>query len=168
MARRLSWLVAAVMIGGLVVGLAQTPPGEAGVVYNARLRCADLITGEYMPQCRSVERYQGAGWVQATIDGDTLVLHGAYGGLSAPVVALSSGVHLHRDPGEYHVDTLIRGLSNDGGTAGLFYGRVTLTPSYRTLLETGRLYVDIHTSPGGQGELKGVLMPVSASGLPVW
>lgn len=170
MARRIGWILGVALSLGLLAGAARADgPGDAVVFYSARLRCADLVTGEHLPQCMVVSQYQGSGWVQGYVEGDRLILHGAYAGLSAPVAAdLALGVHLHHDPNDYHVDTLVRGLASEGGTSGLFHGSVPLTPAYRTLLETGRMYVDIHTSAAGPGELKGVLVPLSPAGEPAW
>lgn len=170
MARRIGWLLGTALTLGMLAGLARAAePADAVVLYSAQLRCADLITGAYPPPCMAVSEYQGIGWVQAYIDGGSLVLYGSYADLSAPVVeGPALGVHLHHDPADHHVDTLVRGLANDGGTSGFFHDTVLLTPTYRTLLETGRMYVDIHTDAAGPGELKGVLLPVSASGLPAW
>jgi len=170
MARRTVWLLGAALLAGLMMASTRAaPPSTVGALYEAHLLCGNLITGDLGSQCMSDPLSRGAGWVQAYIDGDQLVLHGAYSGLSGPIVPdLALGVHLHHDPADYHVDTLIRGLPNEGGTSGLFHGSVTLTPVYRTMLETGRMYVDIHTYATGDSELKGVLLPVSYRGQASW
>lgn len=170
MTRRIAWLLGAAVTVGLLFGLGQAaPPSDASTLYVAHLQCSDLCSGECMPQCTVEPAARGIGWAQAYIDGDRLVIHGAYDGLSAPIDSdLALGVHVHHDPADYHVDTLVRGLTNEGGTSGLFHGSFTLTPQYRVMLETGRMYIDIHTSATGKGELQGMLMPVAPSGQAAW
>ena len=169
MTRRATCLAGVAMLAGLLCLMAQAAPPPGVVIYEAHLQCKDLITGERGVTSMSEVNARAAAWVQAYVDGDELVINGTYSGLSSPVMSdLASGVHIHHDPAAYHVDTLIRGLSNEGGTAGMFRGRVSLTPDYRAMLELGRMYVDIHTAAFPEGEVRGMLVPVSASGGAVW
>lgn len=169
MTRRATCLAGLGMLVGLLCLMAQAAPPTGVVVYQAQLQCNDLITGKRGITSRSEVNARASAWVQAYVDGDELVIDGTYSGLSSPVTPdLASGVHIHHDPAAYHVDTLIRGLPNEGGTAGMFRGRVRLTPDYRAMLELGRMYVDIHTAAFPEGEVRGMLVPVSASGGAVW
>ena len=169
MTRRATWLAGVAMLAGLLCVVVRAAPPPGIVVYEARLQCADLITGNRGVASMSEINARPAAWVQAYVDGEELVIHGSYGDLSSPVTPdLASGVHLHHDPAAYHVDTLVRGLPNEGGTTGMVHARLRLTPDYRTMLETGRMYVDIHTAAYPEGELRGMLVPVSATGGAVW
>ncbi|MEJ2288208.1 MAG: CHRD domain-containing protein [Deinococcales bacterium] len=156
------------LLMGLMLPLAQSPPPGA-VVYEAHLCCGDLVTGRETLKCVVGPCAASAAWVQAYVDGDELVVFGTYSGLSSPILEeVSTGVHLHRDPGVYHLDTIIRGLQHEGGVEGTIYGRVPLTPEYRTMLELQRMYVDIHTEAFPEGEIHGMLVPVRAGSGGAW
>lgn len=102
-----------------------------------------------------------SGYVEAVVEGGFLVIQGHYGDLSSPVnTELAEGVHLHRDLGLYHLDTLIRGLQNGASTGGYILATIYLTPDYELMLAEGRMYVDIHTTAYPEGEIRGILRPV--------
>jgi hypothetical protein len=164
MARGLARLLAPALLLGVVLTTAMAQPPEAGsVVYEAHLSCCDIATGRETLAAVVSSAAGSRAWVQAYVEGNDLVLYGTYSGLSSPIrTDLAEGVHLHHDPGMYHLDTLIRGLQSTWGTEGTFQGRVALTPEYRTMLELQRMYVDIHTTDYPEGEIHGMLRPVHA------
>lgn len=170
MARLTRWAAGFALVLGLLLPLALAqPPTDATPLYQARLSCGDILTGRETLACATGPAAAAGAWVQATVEGNELVLHGTYGGLSAPVLQdIAMGVHVHRDAELYHLDTLVRGLSNEGGTEGTLYGRMTLTPEYRSMLQVGRLYLDIHTATFPEGEIHGRLIPVGTDGRAAW
>lgn len=158
-------LLLAVAVGSFFYVHAQAPEATLGV-YRCDLTCS--ATGDLVTEPAAMDELasNGSASAVAVTDGETLTILGTYEGLTGPILAdLASGVHLHRDPGTYHVDTLIRGFQNDGGTAGTFGGTIVLTPAYRSMLRAGRMYVDIHTTAFPEGELAGMLTVVDVSGL---
>ncbi|HIK38986.1 aminotransferase class I/II-fold pyridoxal phosphate-dependent enzyme, partial [Thermoleptolyngbya sp. M55_K2018_002] len=73
---------------------------------------------------------------------------------------ITSAVHIHRGeptangPFQYALTVTMRGDRD-----GRFAGEYTLTPEQRQALESGNLYLDIHTTRNRAGELRGVLRP---------
>lgn len=135
---------------------------EPVTVYQANLMCGDLASGDLGSMCMSDPFSRGVGWAQGWVEGDVLFIRGQYRDLTGPVMKdVALGVHLHHDPATYHVDTLIRGFANNGGTSGTFEAAIPLTDAYRAMLDDGRLYIDIHTTAFPEGELKGMLVATS-------
>ena len=55
------------------------------------------------------------------------------------------------------------GWTNSASNGG-FTGTVTLTPTQVDFLNAGRLYINVHTSTNGSGEIRGNLLPVPEPG----
>lgn len=99
----------------------------------------------------------GNGFAQASLVGDTLSFRISYRGLTGPATA----AHIHGpaaaagaagvliDLAPYHVGTF--------GMEGLFSGSVTLAPQQKAALLAGDLYVNVHTTLNGGGEIRGQL-----------
>lgn len=167
MARRVAWTAGLALVLGMVLcfGLAREPT----VLYEANLQCGSLASADLGSQCMSDPLSRGTAWVQAWVEGDVLTVRGEYRGLEGAITPEPAlGVHVHHDPGTYHLDTLVHGLTNDGGTTGTFTGLVHLTPAYRAMLADGRMYIDIHTTAFPEGELKGMLIPATTAGFELY
>lgn len=113
------------------------------------------------------------GAVGAVMSGDRLIVRGRFKNLSSPPrnyttdpvdppnTSITSAFHIHQGspsengPFQYALDVTLED-DNRGGSA---MGEYTLTPEQMQALETGRLYVDIHTTQNRGGELRGILMP---------
>lgn len=151
-----------VMVGlAVALGLAvSTAAAQAQITYVADLGYVQQQEGDACqlyqdPLCRATGR------VEAVLIEGFLIVRGEYSGLSGAVAQeLAQGVHLHRDLGLYHLDTLIRGVQSWGGTDGRILDAIYLTPDYELMLAQGRMYVDIHTAYYPEAEIRGLLRPV--------
>jgi hypothetical protein len=112
-----------------------------------------------------------SGVVGAALFGDRLILRGGFYGLNSPLrdyatdpVAppnpnITSGVHIHKGsanangPFQYALQVQV----NSDGVSGNVNGEYKLTDEQVQALNSGGLYVDIHTKSNRAGELRGIL-----------
>jgi hypothetical protein len=112
------------------------------------------------------------GSVGAVLVENRLVLRGTFGNLSSglrdyaadpvspPNPNITSGVHVHRGvtsengPFQYALQV----TSDKDGLSGSFKGEYTLIPEQLQALNSGNLYIDLHTKTYRAGELRGVLI----------
>ncbi len=117
------------------------------------------------------------GTVGAVMSGNRLVTRGSFNILSSPMrdyatdpvsppnTNITSAFHIHQGtsmengPFQYALDVMTGGTERSGSAMGEY----TLTQEQMQALNDGRLYVDIHTTKNRGGELRGTLMPYSAS-----
>ncbi len=115
---------------------------------------------------------RATGVAGAVLAGDRLVVRGDFRNLAGPLrdytvdptdppnPNITSAVHIHRGeptangPFQYALTVTMRGDRD-----GRFAGEYTLTPEQRQALESGNLYLDLHTTRNRAGELRGVLRP---------
>lgn len=153
--QRVTWLtlLLAMCLG---VVLARGPV----TVYAVTMQCTQLEAG-YDIQCVTQPMARGTASARAWLEDGVLTIEGAYYALTTPVASEPAlGMHLHHDPALYHLATFMAALENDGGTEGAFHASVSLTPQDTTMLEEGRLYLDIHTAAHPDGSLRGMLVPL--------
>jgi hypothetical protein len=111
------------------------------------------------------------GVVGAALIGDRLILRGGFSGLNSPLrdyatdpvtppnPNITSGVHIHKGaantngPFQYALQVQI----NSDGVSGNVKGEYKLTDEQLQALNSGGLYVDIHTKSNRTGELRGIL-----------
>jgi hypothetical protein len=107
----------------------------------------------------------GAGSALVFLDGPTLTLSGAFGGLSSEVdLAVRNGAHIHEAaPGTNGPIIFELGsVLTPDRLSGLFptgANTLTVTPENRAALVDGLFYVNIHTENYGGGALRGQLLP---------
>ncbi|HEX7862979.1 MAG TPA: CHRD domain-containing protein [Verrucomicrobiae bacterium] len=94
------------------------------------------------------------------IEGNTLHFDIHYTGLSGPAVA----AHIHGPAtaaGFANVLVNFQGFTGSGfSTAGVLSGSVTLTPSQKAAILSGKTYVNIHTGNNPNGEIRGQVAPM--------
>jgi CHRD domain len=113
------------------------------------------------------------GAVGAVLVGDRLVVRGSFKNLSSdlrnyatdpvnpPNPNITSAFHIHRGmstengPFQYALGVTL----DPNGRGGMAMGEYTLTPEQVQALNSGMLYLDVHTTSNRAGELRGVLMP---------
>lgn len=113
------------------------------------------------------------GAVGAVLVGDRLVVRGSFKNLSSglrnyatdpvnpPNPNITSAFHIHRGmatengPFQYALAVTL----DPDGRGGMAMGEYTLTPEQMQALNSGMLYLDVHTTSNRAGELRGVLMP---------
>jgi hypothetical protein len=88
-----------------------------------------------------------------------LTLSGSYTGLIGTVTAS----HIHIAPVGVNGPIIIT-LTNTGGTSGTLSGAGVLTAPQVTALFSNGLYVNVHTTSFGGGEIRGVITLVPAPG----
>jgi post-segregation antitoxin (ccd killing protein) len=111
------------------------------------------------------------GVVGAALIGDRLILRGGFSGLNSPLrdyatdpvtppnPNITSGVHIHKGaanangPFQYALQVQV----NADGVSGNVKGEYKLTDEQLQALNSGGLYVDIHTKSNRAGELRGIL-----------
>ncbi|MBD2189841.1 CHRD domain-containing protein [Pseudanabaena mucicola] len=132
-------------------------------------RFAAILSGDEIYP-KSVDT-KAAGVVGAALSGNRLIVRGGFRDLSAPLrdyatdpldppnPNITSGVHIHRGmptqngPFQYALQVAI----NPDGLSGNVKGEYTLNDEQLQALNSGSLYVDIHTKGFRAGELRGVL-----------
>jgi len=132
-------------------------------------RFASILSGdEIFPSPVSTN---AAGVVGAALSGNRLIVRGGFYSLSSPLrdyatdplvppnPNITSGVHIHRGaanangPFQYALQVQV----NADGVSGKVKGEYTLTDEQLQALNSGGLYVDLHTKSNRAGELRGVL-----------
>jgi hypothetical protein len=116
---------------------------------------------------------QAIGTVGAALRGNRLIVRGSFRDLSSslrdyatdpvnpPNPNITSAVHVHRGtatengPFQYALQVDL----NPDGRSGMVRGDYTLTDEQLQALNSGRLYVDLHTTGMRAGELRGILKP---------
>jgi post-segregation antitoxin (ccd killing protein) len=112
-----------------------------------------------------------SGVLGAALIGDRLIVRGSFYGLNSPLrdyatdpVAppnpnITSGVHIHKGaatangPFQYALQVQV----NSDGVSGNVKGEYKLTDEQLQALNSGGLYVDIHTKSNRAGEMRGIL-----------
>jgi|JI81BgreenRNA_FD_contig_61_2789301_length_797_multi_5_in_0_out_0_1 hypothetical protein len=112
-----------------------------------------------------------AGVVGAALSGNRLIVRGGFYSLSSPLrdyatdplvppnPNITSGVHIHKGsanangPFQYALQVQV----NADGVSGKVKGEYTLTDEQLQALNSGGLYVDLHTKSNRAGELRGIL-----------
>ncbi len=111
------------------------------------------------------------GAIGAVLNGNRLIVRGDYRGLSSPLrdyatdplsppnPKITSGIHIHRgsakENGPFQYALEIQPESD--GLNGRVSGEFTLTDEQLQALNSGGLYVDLHTKSFRAGELRGIL-----------
>lgn len=132
-------------------------------------RFAAILSGDNIyPSSVETKAY---GVIGAALNGNRLIVRGGFFGLSSPLrdyaadpasppnPKITSGVHIHRGtsnqngPFQYALEIQV----NAGGLSGNVKGEYTLTDEQLQALNSGELYVDIHTKGFRGGELRGIL-----------
>lgn len=111
------------------------------------------------------------GAVGAVLVENRLVVRGSFGNLSSglrdyaadpvspPNPSITSGVHMHRGttsengPFQYALQV----TSDKDGLGGSLKGEYTLTAEQLQALNSGNVYIDLHTKANRTGELRGIL-----------
>ena len=111
------------------------------------------------------------GVVGAALNGNRLIVRGGFRSLSSnlrdyttdpavpPNPSITSGVHIHRGtanqngPFQYALEVQL----NTDGLSGNVKGEYTLTDEQLQALNSGGIYVDLHTKGFRAGELRGIL-----------
>jgi hypothetical protein len=105
---------------------------------------------------------RATGTVTATLTGDQLTVSGSFSGLTGNVLA----GHIHNGRAGTN-GTVIVDLAPvaDAGdpTGGTFSKTATLTAEQITALQARQLYVNIHSSVYGRGEIRGQLLPAGTT-----
>ncbi len=120
---------------------------------------ANLSGSQEVPPVTST----GSGEVTATLEGDSLFVEGTFSNLRSPVNT-DIGAHIHMAlPGRNGPVThpLEFDLNGDG-TSGSFSAEVNrfeLDENELALLESRRLYINVHTNEFPAGEIRGQLLP---------
>jgi hypothetical protein len=132
-------------------------------------RFAAILTGDEIYP--SPVTTNAAGVVGAALFGDRLIVRGGFYNLSSPLrdyatdplvppnPNITSGVHIHRGaanangPFQYALQVQV----NSDGVSGNVKGEYTLTDEQLQALNSGGLYVDLHTKSNRAGELRGIL-----------
>lgn len=102
------------------------------------------------------------GLVEASLNGNELVLTGSFEGLSAPVQPVGqTGVHIHAGfTGQNGpIEVILNPELSAGNTAGTFSETVTLSAEQISRLQARGLYINIHSERYPAGELRGQLLP---------
>ncbi|WP_017297624.1 CHRD domain-containing protein [Nodosilinea nodulosa] len=146
--------------------LAQNMTGEPIVTYVAMLSPKNVVPKSPMTEARGV--------VGAALAGDRLVVRGSFRELTSalrdyttdpvnpPNANITSAFHVHQGspsengPFQYALEVTMDGT----GLGGSAMGDYTLTPEQLQALQSGMLYIDLHTTRNRGGELRGILMPV--------
>lgn len=115
------------------------------------------------------------GTVGAALSGNRLIVRGSFRNLSSmmrdymvdpvdpPNPNITSAFHIHRGmttengPFQYALDV----MTDATGMSGSAMGDYMLTDEQLTALNSGMLYVDLHTTMNRAGELRAVLMPMN-------
>jgi hypothetical protein len=132
-------------------------------------RFAAILTGDEIYP--SAVTTPAAGVVGAALIGDRLIVRGGFYDLSSPLrdyatdplnppnPNVNSGVHIHQGaanangPFQYALQVTV----NPNGLSGNVRGEYTLTAEQLQALNSGGLYVDLHTKSNRAGELRGIL-----------
>jgi hypothetical protein len=135
------------------------------VTYVAMLNGQSIVPNAVNTNARGV--------VGAALSGNRLVLRGSFRELTSPPrdyatdpldppnPNITSAMHVHQGspsengPFQYALEVMLD-ASGRGGSA---MGDYTLTPEQLQALQSGMLYIDLHTTRNRGGELRGVLMP---------
>jgi hypothetical protein len=130
--------------------------GLAQMVFHA-----DLSGRSEVPSIIS----QASGEVMATLDGNELTVTGTFTDLSSPVdTEIAGGAHLHlgyagqNGPVEIVLTPNLM-LGNRSGTFDAADNTFTLTQMQMDALMARQMYVNIHTTNFGGGELRGQVLP---------
>ncbi len=132
-------------------------------------RFGTILTGnEIFP--KPVET-SASGAIGAVLSGDRLIVRGDFTALTAPLrdyatdplvppnPNVTSGVHIHRGAanqnGPFQYPLTVEASAN--GLKGRVMGEFTLNEEQIQALNSGSLYVDLHTKAFRAGELRGVL-----------
>lgn len=132
-------------------------------------RFAAILSGaEVYPNPASTS---AAGVVGAALSGDRLIVRGGFYDLSSPLrdyatdplvppnPNVTSGIHIHKGaanangPFQYALQVTV----NSDNVSGNVKGEYKLTDEQLQSLNSGGLYVDIHTKSNRAGELRGIL-----------
>ncbi|PZO44118.1 MAG: CHRD domain-containing protein [Pseudanabaena frigida] len=132
-------------------------------------RFAAILSGDEIYPTPSTTLATGV--VGAALNGNRLIVRGGFRALSSPLrdyatdplnppnPKITSGVHIHRGtpaqngPFQYALDVQV----NADGLSGNVKGEYTLTDEQLQALNSGGLYVDLHTKGFRTGELRGIL-----------
>ncbi|PZU97084.1 MAG: CHRD domain-containing protein [Pseudanabaena sp.] len=148
--------------------IAQDESSTSSKIFQLKTYSAILLGDNVFPNPASSS---ASGAVGAALNGNRLIVRGGFRALSStlrdyasdPAVPanpnITSGVHIHRGssqqngPFQYALQVTL----SDDGLSGNLRGEYTLTDEQIEALNTGGLYVDIHTKSFRAGELRGVL-----------
>jgi hypothetical protein len=135
------------------------------------VRYVAIMSGsEIVPMAASTP---AIGTVGAALAGNRLILRGSFRDLTSdlrdyetdpldpPNPNITSAFHIHRgmptENGPFQVALEV--MLDDSINGGRVMGDVMLSDEQVTALETGMMYVDVHTTRFRGGELRGILMP---------
>ncbi len=138
---------------------------EPIVTYVAMLNGQSIVPNAVNTSARGV--------VGAALSGNRLVLRSSFRELTSaprdyatdpldpPNPNITSAMHVHRGspsengPFQYALEVML----NANGRGGSAMGDYTLTTEQLQALQSGMLYIDLHTTRNRGGELRGILMP---------
>jgi hypothetical protein len=145
--------------------LAQQAADSSIVTYVAILSSQNVVPKSPTTSARGV--------VGAALSGNRLVVRGSFRDLTSamrnyatdpvdpPNPNITSAFHVHRGsprengPFQYALEVTVDAT----GLGGSAMGDYTLTPEQLQALQSGMLYIDLHTTRNRTGELRGILMP---------
>lgn len=96
----------------------------------------------------------GQGSATAVLDGSELTIAGSYEGLQGA----ANAAYLHESPVTGVRGPMILDLDVSGGVEGSISATLELTPEQVAALRDGRLYVQVHSEAGPDGNLWGWLL----------
>jgi hypothetical protein len=137
------WISAAI---ALIAGVTLT--AQASKTYRARLSPVALDVAMQATVA-------GSGSVTAVLTGTKLTITGTFDGLKSPATI----VQMHKGPVRGVRGPSVFDLTASSGTSGTISGSVTLTTVQVADLESGRLYVQLHSEKAPDGNLWGWLLP---------
>ncbi|MGB5048187.1 MAG: DUF4394 domain-containing protein, partial [Caldilineaceae bacterium] len=111
----------------------------------------------------------GTGNITATLTGNTLVVTGAYSGLTGLIdLAIAGGAHIHAGYAGQNGGIAVGlvptpDIAMTGGTFNALLNTFTLTQDQIDLLNNRQLYINIHTTLYAGGEIRGQLLPEADS-----
>ena len=142
--KKLATILSLVVLAFALAACASGPQTEFDAEVTSAQEVPEPVLGDATPM----------GSVDATLDGDTLVVDGSFSGLTGPATA----AHIHGPAEEGATAPPVFTLDVDNATSGDISGTWTgLTDEQIEQLRAGMYYVNVHTDANPAGEIRGQL-----------